>query len=133
MALCRKAIMYPEEGFTVWGDGRQTRSFLYIDDCVDATLRLMESNVNGPLNIGSDRLVSIDELANLVISISGKTIKKRYDPSKPQGVRGRNASLHWTRKLLDWEPKVTLEDGVSRSYEWLLGRLKNREVVARVS
>lgn len=132
-SLCRKAIRYPEEPFVIWGDGQQTRSFTYIDDCVDATLMLMESDVSEPLNIGTDRLVTIEAVADMIISISGKEIVKQHDPSKPQGVRGRNADLTKIRKLLGWEPKVSLEDGVQRTYEWLLGRFKTPEVVAGLS
>ena len=131
MSLCRKAIHYLDQPFTIWGDGNQTRCFLYIDDCVDATLKLMESDISEPLNIGSDRLVTIEELADLIIFISGKPIEKEHDLSRPQGVRGRNASLTLTRNLLGWEPKVSLEEGLEKSYRWLEGILNS--LVAGVS
>lgn len=116
--LIMKALRYPEEKFILWGDGKQTRSFLYIDDCVEGILRLMESDYREPLNIGSDRLVTIDELARIVIDISGKNINIEYDLSKPQGVRGRNADLTLVKEALGWEPEISLEEGLRRLYEW---------------
>lgn len=119
-ALCRKVAEASDPGvIEIWGDGKQTRSFCYIDDCVEGTIRLMESDFMGPLNIGSDRLVTIDELADIIIRISGKKIEKRYDPSKPQGVRGRNADLTLLRKVLNWEPRVSLEEGLEKTYRWI--------------
>ncbi|MCJ7654053.1 MAG: SDR family NAD(P)-dependent oxidoreductase [Dehalococcoidia bacterium] len=118
-----KALRYPEQDFIIWGDGKQTRSFLYIDDCVDGVLKLMESNYLKPVNIGSDRLVTIDELAQIVIKISGKNITIKHDLSKPQGVRGRNADITLVRKEVGWEPKVSLEEGLRRTYEWAKVRI----------
>src|SRR4030042_1926354 len=100
------------------GEGKQTRSFLYIDDCIEGVLKLMESNYLKPVNIGSDRLVTIDELAQIVIKISGKKITVKHDLSKPQGVRGRNADITLVRKEVGWEPKISLEEGMRRTYEW---------------
>jgi nucleoside-diphosphate-sugar epimerase len=108
----------------IWGDGKQTRSFCYIDDCVRGTIMLMESDYDEPINIGSDRLVTIDELADIIIKISGKKIAKIYDPSAPQGVRGRNADLTLARKILGWEPKVSLEEGLERTYRWIENMIK---------
>lgn len=104
--------------FVVWGDGKQTRSFLYIDDCVDAVLSLISSDVKEPLNIGTDRLIAIDDLAKLVINISGKDFKIVHDLTKPQGVRGRNADLTKIKTLLGWSPKVSLEVGLTQVYDW---------------
>jgi len=118
-SLIRKAVLYPKERFVVWGDGKQTRSFCYIDDAVEGTIRRMRSDYLEPLNIGSDRLITIDELAEIIIKISGKTIMVEHDPSKPQGVRGRNADLTLAEKILDWKPKISLEEGIRRTYEWL--------------
>jgi nucleoside-diphosphate-sugar epimerase len=119
-ALCRKVAEASDPGeIVIWGDGKQTRSFLYIDDCIDATIKLMESDYDKPVNIGSDRLVTIDELADIIIKISGKKIVKRYDLTKPQGVRGRNADLTLVRKVLNWEPKIPLEEGLKRTYKWI--------------
>jgi len=124
-ALCRKVAMAKDGGYiTVWGDGKQTRSFLYIDDCVRGILMLMESDYDKPLNIGSDRLVTIDELARIIIKISGKNLKIRHDLSKPQGVRGRNADLTLIRKVLGWEPEVSLEEGLEKTYRWIESMVK---------
>lgn len=121
--LILKALRYPEQDFIIWGDGKQTRSFLYIDDCVEGVLKLMESNYLKPVNIGSDRLVTIDQLAQIVIKISGKNITIKHDLSKPQGVRGRNADITLVRKEVGWEPKVSLEEGLRRTYEWAKVRI----------
>jgi len=119
-ALCRKVAEASDPGvIEIWGDGEATRSFCYIDDCVRGTAMLMESDYDKPLNIGSDRLVTIDELAGIVIKISGKSITKTYNLSAPEGVRGRNADLSLVKKVLGWEPKVKLEEGLERTYSWI--------------
>lgn len=119
-ALCRKVVEASDPGgIKIWGDGKQTRSFLYIDDCLKGSIMLMESNYDKPLNIGSDRLVTIDELADIIIKISGKKIDKKYDLSAPQGVRGRNADLTLVKEILGWEPKVSLEEGLEKTYKWI--------------
>jgi len=119
-ALCRKVAEATNPGeITIWGDGKQTRSYCYIDDCVRGTVLVMESEYDKPLNIGSERLVSIDRLADIIIETSGKTIRKRYDLSAPQGVRGRNADITLTRKILGWETKVSLEEGLAKTYAWI--------------
>lgn len=119
-ALCRKVVAASNPGtITIWGDGKQTRSFCYIDDCVRGTIMLMESDWDQPLNIGSDRLVTIDELADIVTEISGKSLEKQYDVSAPQGVRGRNAELTLVKKVLGWEPRIDLEEGLTRTYQWI--------------
>jgi len=119
-ALCRKVAEAKDSStITIWGDGKQTRSFLYIDDCVEANVKLMESNYDRPLNIGSEELISIDRLADMIIAVSGKRLKKRYDLTKPQGVRGRNADLTLIRKVLGWEPRVSYEEGLKRTYRWI--------------
>ncbi len=125
--IIMKALRYPEQEFVLWGDGKQTRSFLYIDDCVDGVLKLMDSNYMKPVNIGSDRLVTIDELAQIIIKISGKNIEVRHDLSKPQGVRGRNADIALVKKEVGWEPKVSLEEGLKRTYEWAKSRTDELE------
>lgn len=122
--LILKAIKHPEPPFDIWGDGRQTRSFLFIDDCVEAILRLMASAHKEPINIGSDRLISINGLAEICIALSGKPIEPVHDYGKPQGVRGRNASLDLVQKVLKWQPQVTLEDGMRRTYEWAVNHYK---------
>jgi nucleoside-diphosphate-sugar epimerase len=119
-ALCRKVAEASNPGkITIWGDGKQTRSFCYIDDCIRGIEALMESDYAKPLNIGSDRLVTIDELADMIIKISGKEIMKEYDPTKPQGVRGRNADLSLVTKEIGWKPLVPLEVGLKKTYKWI--------------
>jgi nucleoside-diphosphate-sugar epimerase len=125
-ALCRKVAEASDPGsITIWGDGKQTRSFCYIDDAIVGTVKLMESDFDEPINIGSERLVTIDQLADIIIKISGKTVTKEYDLSAPQGVRGRNADISLARKVLGWEPKVSLEEGLARTYKWI--EMKCRE------
>jgi len=119
-ALCRKVAETKNPGtITIWGDGKQTRSYCYIDDAVRGTIMLMQSDFDQPINIGSDKLVSIDELAYMIITISGKTLEKKHHASAPQGVRGRNADITLTREVLGWQPKVTLEEGLARTYKWI--------------
>ena len=101
------------------GDGEQSRSYCYIDDCIEGILRLMKSDFDQPLNIGSDRLITINELADLIIDISGKNVEKNYDLSAPQGVRGRNADLTLIKKILGWEPQISLEKGFKETYNWI--------------
>jgi len=119
-ALCRKISLATNPGtITIWGDGKQTRSYCYVDDAVRGTIMLMESDFDKPINIGSDRLVTIDELADIIIKISGKKIEKTYDLSAPQGVRGRNADITLAKKILGWEPKISLEEGLAKTYLWI--------------
>ena len=119
-ALCRKVAVASNPGtITIWGDGKQSRSYCYVDDCVKGTVLLMESDYDKPMNIGSERLVTIDQLADIIIKISGKKIAKEYDLSAPQGVRGRNADISIARRILGWEPETRLEDGLARTYEWI--------------
>jgi len=124
-ALCRKVLEAKQgDKIEIWGDGKQTRSFVYVSDCVNGIIALTNSSYGKPVNIGSDRLISIDKLADMVIAISGKKLGKRYDLSKPQGVRGRCADITLAKKELGWEPKVTLEDGMERLYAFVDKSLK---------
>ncbi len=126
-----KVLNCPDGGeIEIWGDGKQTRSFLYIDDCIEGVLKLMESDYEKPINIGSDRLVTIDELAEIIIDISGKKISIKHDLTKPQGVRGRNADLTLIKKVLNWEPKVSLEEALKRTYDWAKERMTQLENIA---
>jgi nucleoside-diphosphate-sugar epimerase len=126
-ALCRKVAEAKKQGtITIWGDGKQTRSYCYVDDCLEGTFKLMESDFTEPLNIGSDRLVTINELADMIIEISGKRITKIYDLKAPQGVRGRNADLDLMKKVLDWQPKVSLEEGLNQTYTWIESQVSGR-------
>jgi nucleoside-diphosphate-sugar epimerase len=119
-ALCRKVAEASNPGeITIWGDGKQTRSYCYIDDCLRGTMMLMESDYGKPMNIGSERLVTIDELADMIIEVSGKRITKKHDLDAPQGVRGRNADITLARRVLDWEPNVSLEEGLAKTYKWI--------------
>jgi len=124
-ALCRKVAETSNPGkIAIWGDGKQTRSYCYINDAVKGTIMLMESDYDKPINIGSDRLVTINELADIIIGIAGKKITKTYDQSAPQGVRGRNADISLARKVLGWEPAVRLEDGLAHTYKWIEAKVK---------
>ena len=123
-AICRKVALADDgDSIEVWGDGRQTRSYCYIDDCVEGIHRLMHSPMRDPLNLGTDRLVSIDELVDLVARIAGKTVYKAYDVTKPQGVRGRNSDNTRLRHALGWEPSTSLEQGLTHTYRWIAAKL----------
>ena len=123
-AICRKlALAAPNDEIEIWGDGKQTRSYCYIDDCVEGIHRLMRSDHREPINLGQDRMISIDELVDLVAKIAGKPVKKRYDLSKPQGVRGRNSDNTKLRQALGWVPQVSLERGLERTYRWIFDQL----------
>ncbi len=124
-AICRKVALVEDGGeIEVWGDGEQTRSYCYIDDCVEGIYRLMRSDYREPLNLGSDRLVTIDELVDMVASIAGKRIRRRHDLTKPQGVRGRNSDNSRLREALRWEPQTSLETGLGRTYRWIRSELE---------
>ena len=122
-AICRKVAMVPEDGeITIWGDGLQTRSFLYIDECIEGTLRLMRSDFTGPVNIGSDEMVTIDRLVDMVASIAGKNVKKRHVDG-PTGVRGRNSDNRLILEKLNWSPCTELMNGLRPTYEWIRGQV----------
>ena len=124
-AFCRKiALAASNDEIEVWGDGKQTRSYCYIDDCVEGIHRLMRSDHHEPLNLGQDRMVSVDELVDMVAEIAGKPNKKRYDTSKPQGVRGRNSDNTRLRQVLGWVPQVSLERGLEITYRWIRDQLR---------
>jgi nucleoside-diphosphate-sugar epimerase len=128
-ALCRKIAVAKLSGnpeVEIWGDGEQTRSFCHIDDCLEMIVRLMESDYKGPMNIGTDRLVSINELADIIAGIARVDIVKKHDLSKPQGVRGRNADLTQMRRVLNYEASVSLEAGLSHTYVWIEEMVRTR-------
>jgi len=130
-AMCRKVALAEENGsIEVWGDGEQTRSFCYIDDCVEGLYRLMQSDYRLPLNLGTDRMVSINELAQIVIGISGKSGISLEHVDGPQGVRGRNSDNERLREILGWEPQTTLEDGLERTYGWIAAQLQQHAAAA---
>ena len=115
----------------VWGDGEQTRSFCHVEDCVDGLTRIMESDYTNPVNLGTDELVTVNQLVDTVCEVAGKTLKKLHDLSKPQGVRGRNSDNTLLRKLLGWEPRLSLREGVERTYPWIWEEL-NRQSRAKL-
>jgi nucleoside-diphosphate-sugar epimerase len=130
-ALSRKiatAKLNGQRRIEIWGDGEQTRSFCYIDDCIVGIYRLMQSSYHDPLNLGQDRLISINQLADLIAKIAGVRITKRHVPG-PQGVRGRNSDNTRLRQVLRWEPEVTLEEGLARTYEWIERQVEERQLV----
>ena len=119
-AICRKVALAKDGGkIEIWGDGKQTRSFCFIDDCLEGVYRLMKSNHKEPLNIGSDRLVTINQIVDIVSKIANKKLTKVYLKNKPQGVRGRNSDNFLLRKVLRWAPKVSLEEGLGQTYKWI--------------
>jgi nucleoside-diphosphate-sugar epimerase len=123
-AICRKVAEAPEGGeIEIWGDGKQTRSFLYIDECLEGVRRLVESNFIGPVNIGSEEMVTINQLAEMIMDIAGKKLRMRHVEG-PQGVRGRNSDNKLIRQKLDWEPTRSLRVGMEKTYKWIEEQVK---------
>jgi nucleoside-diphosphate-sugar epimerase len=121
-AICRKVIQAKRSGkleIEIWGDGEQTRSFTYIDDCLEGTQRMMHGDVTEALNVGSDQMVSINELVDIVEKIAGVKLRRRYDLGAPKGVRGRNSNNDRIQQLLGWAPSIRLEDGMEKTYAWI--------------
>ena len=121
-AICRKVIEAKLSGkheIEIWGDGHQTRSFMYIDDCTEGTIKLLNSDIVEPLNIGSDQLVSINQLVDIVEKIAGVTLRRRYNLDAPKGVRGRNSDNTLIKKLMGWAPSIRLEAGMEKTYKWI--------------
>lgn len=116
-AICRKVIE-SQDSIEIWGDGKQTRSFLYIDECIKATRMLMDSDFNGPVNIGSEEMVSINELVDISCLVERKVLDKVYIPG-PLGVRGRNSNNDLIKEKLGWSPSVNLKDGIEKTYLWI--------------
>jgi nucleoside-diphosphate-sugar epimerase len=130
-ALCRKVAIAKLTGnleIEIWGDGEQTRSFCYIDDCVKGIYKLMRSDYSKPLNLGQDRLVSINELADIIAEAAGIRIAKKHVPG-PQGVRGRNSDNTRLRQVLGWEPEISLEDGLALTYRWIEEQVRSQSTV----
>jgi GDP-D-mannose 3', 5'-epimerase len=124
-AISRKVALAGDGGdIDIWGDGEQTRSFMYVDDCVEGLLRLMSSDYREPLNLGTDRLITINGLVELIAKIAGKRLTRRHDLNKPQGVRGRNSDNRRLRQTLGWEPSVSLEEGLIVTYRWIENELR---------
>jgi len=121
-AICRKVIdkeLYGKDEIVIWGDGHQTRSFMYIDDCIKGILDIMYSNIEEPLNLGSSEMVSINQLVDIAEGIAGYKLKRKYDLNAPKGVRGRNSDNTLIRQYLGWEPSIRLEDGLTKTYSWI--------------
>lgn len=128
-ALCRKiaeAKLSGRHEIEIWGDGEQTRSFMFIDDCLEGTLRLTLSDVVEPLNIGSSELVTINQMVSIIEDIAGVVVKRRYDLSAPKGVRGRNSDNTLIQDLLGWEPSIRLKDGLAQTYAWVHDQIAHR-------
>jgi len=127
-ALSRKiAALHSGDELQIWGDGKQTRSFMYVDDCVEGIHRIMRSDYASPLNLGTDELVTVDELVDIIVTIAGKSVIKRHDTSKPQGVRGRNSDNSRLRSVLGWEPKTSLRQGLIPTYRWIEERVSSEQ------
>ena len=125
-AICRKVAYLPETGgaVEVWGDGLQTRSFLFIDECIEATRRLMDSDFTGPVNIGSEEMVTINELVEIAGRVAGKEVRRMHKLDAPLGVRGRNSNNDLIREKLGWDYSQTLEEGIRITYNWIEGQTK---------
>ncbi len=128
-AICRKVAEARDgDELEIWSDGKQTRSFLYIDECIEGIRRLMDSDFTGPVNIGSEEMVTVNELADIVMRIAGKKLTKRYDLTKPQGVRGRNSDNTLIRQKLGWTPTRPLQEGLEKTYRWIERQVKDRHI-----
>ena len=128
-AICRKVAEAKLSGnheIVIWGDGEQTRSFMFIDDCVHGTQSIMDSDIADPINLGSSELVSINQLVDMVEELAGITVRRQYDVSAPKGVRGRNSDNTMIRERLGWEPSTPLRIGLERTYRWIYDELAAR-------
>jgi GDP-D-mannose 3', 5'-epimerase len=124
-AISRKVALADDgEQIEIWGDGHQTRSFMYVDDCVEGLLRIMASEYRDALNLGTDELVTINQLVDLVSEVAGKKLQKRHNLTGPQGVRGRNSDNSRLRSVLGWEPKIFLREGLKKTYPWIEEELR---------
>ncbi len=129
-AICRKVIAAKLSGkheIEIWGDGHQTRSFMYIDDCLKGTQTILASDILEPINLGSSELVSINQLVDIVEDIAGIKLKRSYNLSAPKGVNGRNSDNTLIKKYLGWEPNVRLRDGLEKTYAWIYGEMTQRK------
>jgi GDP-D-mannose 3', 5'-epimerase len=128
-AISRKVALAKDGGeIEVWGDGQQTRSFMYVDDCVEGLRRLLASDYREPLNLGTDELITVDGLVDLICNIAGKQLRKVHDLSKPQGVRGRNSDNSRLRQVLGWEPSISLSQGLAPTYRWIAAEVSQRQL-----
>jgi len=130
-AISRKVALAADgDEIEVWGDGQQTRSFMHVGDCVEGIHRIVRSEYSQPLNLGTDELVTVNQLVDLVAEVAGKSVVKRHDLSKPQGVRGRNSDNTKLREVLGWEPQIPLREGLVPTYRWIESELTKAQVVA---
>ena len=129
-AICRKVAELPQVGGTieVWGDGEQTRSFLYIDECIEATRRMMNSDFIGPVNIGSEEMVRINELVDITAKVAGIPVKRQHKMDAPLGVRGRNSNNDLVRSKLGWDYSMTLEEGIAKTYAWIKEQVNKKPI-----
>ena len=135
-AICRKIIkakLNKENSIEVWGDGEQTRSFLYIDDCIQGIIKVFESEFNEVFNVGSDEQVSINQMINIIEEIAQYKVKKNYDLSKPKGVRGRSSDNTLVKNKLDWLPSIKLKSGLEKTYAWIYNQIKSGTNVSKFS
>ena len=133
-AICRKVVAAKLSGshvIDIWGDGQQTRSFTYIDDCTKGTIEILHSDIEDPINLGSSELVTINGLVDIVEDIAGVRLERRYDTSAPQGVRGRNSDNTMIKQRLGWEPSVGLRDGLAKTYGWIEEQMTQSSGVAK--
>ena len=123
-AICRKVAVAPDGGnIEVWGDGEQTRSFCYIADCVEGLRRIMESGYTKPVNLGTEELITVNELVDAVCSAADKTLTKQHDLTKPQGVRGRNSDNTILAEVIGWQPEIRVAEGIKYTYDWIAGEV----------
>jgi GDP-D-mannose 3', 5'-epimerase len=131
-AICRKlvrAVLTGDHRIEIWGDGEQSRSFMFIDDCLFGTQSIMGSDIIDPINLGSDRLITINGLVDIVENIAGIKVERSYNLTAPQGVRGRNSDNTRIRSELGWEPSISLEDGLAKTYEWVYAQIADTVTV----
>ena len=130
-AICRKVLEARNSGrheIDIWGDGKQTRSFMYIDDCVEGTQRIMESEIDEPINLGSSELVTINQLVDIVEEIAGVRLQRRYELDAPKGVNGRNSDNSMILDRLSWEPSIKLRDGLQKTFNWIEGEMEAQKL-----
>jgi len=134
-AICRKVIdreLYEKDEIVIWGDGHQTRSFMYIDDCIKGILDIMYSEIEEPINLGSSEMVSINQLVDFIEGIAGYKLNRKYDLDAPKGVRGRNSDNTLIRKYLGWEPSIPLKDGLKKTYTWIREQMiRDKEIMEK--
>jgi nucleoside-diphosphate-sugar epimerase len=129
-AICRKVIeadMTGKKEIVIWGDGHQTRSFMYIDDCIKGIQDIMYSNIKEPINLGSSEMVSINELVDIVEDIAGFKLERKYDPDAPKGVRGRNSENTLIKQYLGWEPSIPLRKGMKKTFDWISEQMRKAD------